>query len=159
MGKNKNYELIKWMPFKKRIGNISVTNFYLDEDGVPKPIQGHLKIPPFSFFEIVKHQPNQYYDKLEEYLQDDWYETADGQYIKKDNIGIHKNCFKNPENGFMLAKWNDIDHDELIPDLEFFCNRPFDLTEEERNNFWELAKIGQEHIERVLTENEINFDD
>jgi hypothetical protein len=159
MGKNRNFELIKWIPFKKRLGNIMLTNFFLDKDGIPKSAQMHLKIPPFSFFEIVKCQPNQYYGKLDEYLKNGWAEDLNGNLIRKDNIGIQKDCFLNEETNFMLARWNGIDHDELTPDLEFVGNRPFELTDEEQKHFWELAKIGQKHIEYVLAENEIDFND
>lgn len=146
MGKIHNFNQIRFLPFKKRIGDVAVTNFYMDGD-TPKPHQPHLDIPPFSFFEIVKYEPNPYYGKEEEY-------DFDGEYYRPkgyDNLySIHKSCFTNPESSFMLGCWKNIDNDELIPNLELVNSRPFDLDEEEQPVFWELAKVGQEHITTEL---------
>jgi hypothetical protein len=148
MGKIRNFEKMQFMPFKKRIGNLSVTNFYLDEDGVPKSVQSHLANPPFSYFEILKHEPNPYYGREEDYiLEGDYYLPKTGHSYK-----IHKSCFVHPESAFMVAHWEDINHDECTPDLKFVGRRPFDLSPEEREAFWELTKLGQEHLENILAE-------
>lgn len=146
MGKIDNFDKIRFLPFKKRIGDIAVTNFYMEDD-TPKPLQSHLDIPPFSFFEMVKYEPNPYYGKEEEY-------DVEGEYyIPKNSDGlykIHKSCFKNPENSYLLASWKNIDDDELSPDLQFVNSRPFELDKEGQKVFWELAKLGQEHINTEL---------
>lgn len=153
MGKIYNFNKIKFEPFKKRIGDISVRNFWLDKDGVPKTLQSHLNYNKFSYFEIVKYEKNPYYGKYEEYLKDGWEEINNGQAVNKDWRTIHKSCFQNEETCYTLAVYNEIDHDELTPDLTFVGSRPFQLTEEEQKTFWQIAKIGQEYIEEFLNNN------
>jgi hypothetical protein len=150
MGKHRNFHNIKWLPYQERIGNIVATNFWMDGD-VPKPSQSHLDIPPFSWFGIEKFEPNPYYGKENEY-------ELDGNYYLPKNEAvyglyrIHKSCFVNPETAYVLASWNNMDHDECTPDLEFTGNRPFELGYEEFKEFWTVAKNCQQHIERILND-------
>ena len=58
-----------------------------------------------------------------------------------------------------LPIWNNINHDEMTPDLEFVGGRVFDLPEEEVSIFMNIAKIGQEEIERQLRKNAETFND
>jgi hypothetical protein len=150
MGKIYNFNKIQILPFKKRIGDIGITNFYMDGD-VPRPVQSHLDIPPFSYFEIVKYKSNPYYGKENEY---EW--EGDSALLFLGEPGgyarVHKSCFVRPETMYMLASWKNINDDECSPDLKFVGSRPFELNEEEQKVFWELAKIGQEHITKILEE-------
>lgn len=150
MGSIQQFNKFKFKSFSKRIGNIAVINFY-EQDGKKKPVQSHLKRPKFSFFEIVKFYPNPYYGKESEYELNSW---GDG-YRPKDSVGINisKSCFKNKEVMYMVASWDNIDHDELTPDLKFVGNRVFELDSEEREAFMKLAEIGQREIERQLNLN------
>lgn len=136
------------MPFKKRIGNIGVINFYVDEFDVPKPVQEHTGCVPFSFFEIVKYQLNPYFQQESAYVFDE----KNNMYKSGGNISINPKCFEREESFFMLAMWENIDHDELTPDLKFVNARPINLNKQEQKIFFELAKIGQEHIEKILNE-------
>ena len=149
MGRLQNFDSIKWLPYMERKGAISVTNFYMD-NGVPKPVQGHLKIPPFSFFEILYWEKNHYYGKLEEYLANGY--EIKGNFVSRDASNIDINFFNKPETCYMLARWNNIDHDEMTPDLEFVGNRVFELTEEEKIIFMELAERGQIYIQKSLND-------
>ena len=99
MGNIHNFKKFKFKPFKMRIGNIAVTNFF-EEDGKKKPVQGHLNRPKFSYFEIVKFQENQFFGKENEYEL-----SFDSNYFrtKKGHGFIHKSCFKNPETMYMIA--------------------------------------------------------
>ena len=148
MGTIRHFNKIQFLPYKERIGDISVSNFWMDENGVPQSAQSHLDIPPFSYFGIDKHYPNEYYGKESEYVWDDY----KGMY--KSNTykygWISPSSFIYPEHKYTLARWTDMDDDELTPDLKFVSSRPFELTEEEQQAFWELAKRGQAHIEKVL---------
>lgn len=158
MGKLRNFEKIKWKPFQVREGNISVTNYWTDKDGKKSPVQSHLDIPRFSFFEILKWEPNQYYGKLQEYLNDGWQISFGGDFLQKSQTSISLSFFTgSPETCFMLASWNNMDHDEKSPDLEFVGSRPMNLTEEEKMIFMKLSKAGQEHIQEVL--NNFNEED
>lgn len=146
MGRLRNFDRIKWMPFKKRIGNIEISNFYIDENGIPKPNQSHIT-KSFNYFSIDKVYSNEYYGKESEYIfNGDSYRSSDH------SCRIDPSCFKHPETKFMLARWEDMDNDEKSPDLRFIGKRPIELTEEELKDFWSCVKIGQEHIESVLND-------
>ncbi len=156
MGKIRNFEKIKWEPFQIREGNICVSNHYINRDGEKIPMQSHLDIPRFSFFEIAKYQPNHYFGKLQEYLDDVWSISDGGTFLKKEQINIQLSFFTSiPETCYMLASWKNIDHDERVPDLQFVGSRPLELDAEEQILFMKLAKEGQKHIESVLD----NFDE
>lgn len=151
MGRLRNFEKIKWKPFQVREGNISVTNYWTDKDGKKCPVQSHLDIPRFSFFEILKWEPNAYYGKLQEYLNDGWEISFGGEFLQKNRTSISLSFFTHsPESCYMLACWRNMDHDEKSPDLEFVGSRPMDLSPEEQVVFMKLAKEGQVHIEKVL---------
>ena len=151
MGKLRNFEKIKWKPFQVRKGNISVTNYWTDKEGKKCPVQSHLDIPRYSFFEILKWEPNGYYGKLQEYLDNGWEVSFGGEFLQTDRTSISLSLFTHsPESCYMLASWTNMDHDEKSPDLKFVGSRPMDLSPEERAVFMKLAKEGQEHIEKVL---------
>jgi len=151
MGKLYNFDKIKWKPFQHRIGNISVTNFWIDERGNKKPLQSHLDHPKYSFFELVKWEANNYYGKLQEYLDDDWVVSFGGEFLQKGGTSISLSFFtRSPESCYMLAMWTKLDHDECSPDLKFVGSRPMDLSKDEQATFMELATLGQKHIEKVL---------
>ena len=149
MGTIYNFDKIQILPFKKRIGDLAVTNFYMDED-TPRPLQSHLDYPPFSFFEIVKYVPNPYYGTEHHYQK--WEDDYACMFLGEPGgyVYIHKSSFKNPEQSHMLASWRGINDEECSPDLKFAGPRPFELNEEEQKVFWELARIGQKHITKVL---------
>jgi hypothetical protein len=145
MGKIHNFDKIPWKPFKKRLGNMEVRNFYINDEGIPVPAQSHLT-DNFNFFEVIKFQKNPYYGKESEY---EW-KDENLAYGKYPNTFINKSCFKNPETNFMIAKWTNLNNDECVPDLQFVGNRPFELYDSEFDEFWNCVKIGQEHIQEVL---------
>lgn len=161
MGKLLNFNKIKWKPFEIREGNIAVRNFYVDYNGKKKPVQSHLDIPKYSFFEILKWEHNPYYGKLDEYLSNGYQISFGGEFVRSEN-GFHSISIsfftKSPEISYMLAHWENMDHDEKSPDLKFVGSRPFELSEEEQLIFMNLAKKGQLHIEAVLNKFNDNED-
>jgi hypothetical protein len=158
MGKLHNFNSIKFKPFEYREGNIKVTNFYMDKiTGKKKTLQSHLPYPAFSFFEILYVQKNIYYGKEEEMIKDGYSWSWGGSFLQKDNVSIDKSCFVNEESSYMLAHWDNVDHDEKTPDIRFVGPRPMELSEEEQVLFMRLAKIGQVEIERQL--NALDEDD
>jgi hypothetical protein len=160
MGKLRNFNKLKWKPFQLREGSISITNYWMDKDGKKKPAQSHLDIPRYSFFEIVKWEPNQYYGKLQEYLNDGWTISFGGEFLQKNHTSISLSFFtQSPEHCFMLASWENMDHDEKTPNLKFVGSRPMDLTEYEWIIFMRLANAGQTEIQRQLNKfNEEDYD-
>jgi hypothetical protein len=160
MGKLRNFNKLKWKPFQLREESISITNYWMDKDGKKKPAQSHLDIPRYSFFEIVKWEPNQYYGKLQEYLNDGWTISFGGEFLQKNHTSISLSFFtQSPEHCFMLASWENMDHDEKTPNLKFVGSRPMDLTEYEWIIFMRLANAGQTEIQRQLNKfNEEDYD-
>ncbi len=160
MGKLRNFEKLKWKPFQLREGSISITNYWINDEGKKCPVQSHLNIPKYSFFEILKWEPNKYYGKLKEYLDDGWEISFSGEFLQKSRTSISLSFFsRSPETCYMLASWTNMDHDEKSPDLKFVGSRPMDLTEEEQMIFMKLAKAGQDHIEKCLIKfNEEEYD-
>jgi hypothetical protein len=151
MGQLQNFKKYKFTPFKLRIGDLEVTNYFLGENNKKISAQNHLDIPKYSFFEIIKYHPNLYYGKEENYELNNWGDA----YKSKESFSfnISKSCFKKSETPYMIASWNNINHDELSPDLEFVGSRVFDLSEEEMLIFMRIAKQGQLEIERQLLNN------
>jgi len=153
MGRLHNFHKIKFKPFSYREGNIEVANYYLDPvTKRKKTLQSHLPYPAFSFFEILYVQPNMYYGKEEELIAQGYEWSWGGSFLSKVGHSIDKSCFISPESKYMLACWEDMDHDELSPDLRFVGSRPMELSEEEQEIFMRVAKIGQVEIERQLKE-------
>lgn len=151
MGKIRNFEKIKWKPFQVKEGSISVTNYWTDNEGKKCPVQSHLDIPRYSFFEILKWEPNQYYGKLQEYLDNGWEISFGGDFVQKSHTSISLSFFTHsPERCYTLGSWTNMDHDEKDPDLKFVGSRPMDLSTEEQMVFMKLVKEGQEHIQKVL---------
>lgn len=135
---------LKFKPFSYRLGDIKATNYWVNDKGRKEPAQSHLT-KKYSFFEILKCEKNPYYDKENEYIFDEWNDF----YYKEGNLHsrIDKSCFKNPETCYMLAHFVDLDNDEILPNLEFTFNRPFELTEEEQIQF---LKVGNECYKNIV---------
>ena len=160
MGKIRNFEKLKWKPFQIREENISVTNYWLDEKGRKCPVQSHLDIPRFSYFEILKWDKNPYYGKEQEYRDKGYVDSFGGDFLQSPaGSSIQKTFFHKPESCYMLASWTNMDHDEKSPDLKFVGSRPMDLTEYEWIIFMRLANAGQIEIQRQLNNfNEEDYD-
>lgn len=151
MGTIYNFNKFKFQPFQKRIGDIQVRNFWMD-NGTPKSLQSHLNLPKFSFFEIVKFEKNPYFGKYQEYIDNGYEESFGGDFLQKDGHSIQKTFFDREESCYTLASWDNINHDELTPDLRFCGSRPFDLNATDLDVFVLMASIGQREIEKQLRE-------
>lgn len=154
MGTIYNFNKLQFLPWKCRDGDLEVSNFYLDKDGIPKSSQSHKETPHFSDFSIYKYETNHYYGKLEEYLKDGWVQNWLGTgYVVKDNVSIATSFFTYPrETRYMVARWVNINHDERTPDLQLVGSRLFELKEFDQLIFLQLAKTGQAYIEKILNE-------
>ena len=137
----------KFKPYRHRIQNIEVRNCH-SFNGKVEPIQSHLSIPPFSFFNIVKYYPNEYYGKESDYKWDESGEFA----VVGESIRIYKSCFVNPETTYAIASWGNVSIDKEYAELKFCGNAPFELSDTERKIFWKLAAIGQEYIQSLMEE-------
>lgn len=152
MGKLRNFKKIKWKPYQTRVENICVTNYYIDDKGRKCSMQSHLKNPKFSFFEIIKWEANPYFGEEESYRKKGYEDSFGGDYLQKGNTSIQLSIFKHKESCYMIAHWEDMDHDEKTPGLKCVGSRPFELDSHEQLIFMQLAKAGQEHIQKVLND-------
>lgn len=150
MGRISGFDKIVFKPFSMRIGNIEATN-YVNVEGVIKPMQSHLN-KNFSFFEIIKWEPNPYFGKQDEYELDGFGET----WKRKDgtsSVGlVGESFFTKTESCYMLAHFADLNHDEVCPELRFCGGRPFDLSIEEMRDFMQAAKACYENIQGQIQE-------
>jgi hypothetical protein len=158
MGRIYKFDKLKFEPFQCRIGDIQVRNFWMDK-GTPKSLQSHLKLAKFSYFEIVKFEKNPYFGKYQEYIDDGYEETFGGDFLQKIGHSIQKTFFDREESCYTLANWDNMDHDELTPDLRFVGSRPFDLSKEDMDIFIQIATLAQKEIERQLRELTSNEDE
>lgn len=150
MGRIPEFNKIVFKPFSMRIGNIEAKN-YANVNGVIKPMQYHLN-KNFSFFEIVKWEPNPYFGKQDEYELDASGET----WKRKDGTSyvglVGDSFFTMQESCYMLASFKDLDHDEISPELQFCGGRPFNLSEEEMKHFMQVSKACYENIQDQIQE-------
>lgn len=141
-----SYTIAAIAPFKKRIDNIEVRNFYLDKEGIPRSIQSHLNIVPFSYFEIVRYYPNKYFGKEDQYV---WVKEY---AVTESSFKIHKDLFLNKEHSYTLASWGEVSFQDELKGLMFIGDRPFELDESEFNTFCQVARIGQEYLNNLHKE-------
>jgi hypothetical protein len=151
MGRLRNFKKLKWKPFQIREENISVTNYWVDKRGRKCPTQEHLDIPRFSHFEILRWHTNPHYGKEQEYRDNGYVDSFGGDFLQSPTgSSIQKTFFTKPESCYMIASWQNMDHDEKTPDLKFVGSRPLEIDEEEWSTFLRIAKAGQAEIERQL---------
>jgi hypothetical protein len=100
--------------------------------------------------EIVKWQPNHYFNKQQEYLDDGWV-LVDG-FFKKDNISIQAYIFDKPETCYTVATLH-YDADEQCCDLRTVGPRLLDLDATDRNDFFEVYEISEKKIREEETLN------
>lgn len=99
-------------------------------------------------YEIVKWQPNHYYNKQEEYLADGW--ELDGGFFRRDNVSIQATIFNSPETCYTIAtlKW---DADENCCDMETVGPRLLDLNINDRNDFFDVYQMAEDRIRKQET--------
>jgi hypothetical protein len=99
-------------------------------------------------YEIVKWQPNHYYNKQEEYLADGW-ELAGG-FFRRDNVSIQATIFNSPETCYTIA-WLKYDADENCCDMETVGPRLLDLNINDRNDFFDVYQMAEDRIRKQET--------
>lgn len=134
----------KFKPFSHRIGNIAVTNHWVDDDGKKISMQSHLT-KLFNYFEIVKYEVNPRFGKESEYER-----TLYG-YKKAGEFGSwDESCFKHKETCYALAFFRNVYNDDSL-NVESVGLRPWQLnTEEEEAAFKECVLIGFDYIVKQI---------
>jgi hypothetical protein len=100
-------------------------------------------------YEIVKWQPNVYFGKEQEYIDNGWV-LSDGFY-RLNNTNIQATCFENPETCYTIATLH-YDKGEGCCDMKTVGPRLLDLNKDDRFDFFSVY----EYAENRIVECEIN---
>ena len=91
-------------------------------------------------YEIVKWFKNDLYGHKDEYEKDSF-----GMYVKKDGSSMayfSESCFVNPESCYVLCWVTDSDE----PDINTVGMRPFDLQEDDYENFMKVLRMAVRNV-------------
>ena len=107
-------------------------------------------------YEIVKWQPNGYYNKQQEYIDNGW-ELSGGMY-RLNNTSISEGCFVNPETCYTIATLT-YDADEYCCDMKTVGPRLLELDKKEREDFFAVYEYAEDRIreEDVAREEDVEY--
>jgi hypothetical protein len=107
-------------------------------------------------YEIIKWQPNCYYGKKQEYL-DNGYEEVNG-FLRYTNTSIQATFFDKPETCYTIATLK-YDYDEGCCDLKTVGSRLLELSRSERVDFFAVYEYAEDRIqeEELAREEEVEF--
>jgi hypothetical protein len=106
-------------------------------------------------YEIVKWQPNCYYNKQQEYIDNGW-ELSGGMY-RLNNTSISESCFVNPETCYTIATLH-YDDGEGCCDMRTIGPRLLDLDKADRADFFAVYEYAEDRIrEEELSREQDNF--
>lgn len=107
-------------------------------------------------YEIVKWQPNCYYNKQQEYIDNGW--ELSGGFYRLNNTSIHSSCFENPETCYTIATLH-YDEDERCCDLKTVGSRLLELSRPERVDFFAVYEYAEDRIqeEELAREEEVEY--
>jgi hypothetical protein len=96
-------------------------------------------------YEIVKWQPNGYYNKQEEYLADGW--ELDGGFFRRNNVSIQASIFDSPEHCHTVATMH-YDAGEGCCDMKTVGPRLLDLNKMDRKDFFAVYELTEKRIRK-----------
>jgi hypothetical protein len=96
-------------------------------------------------YEIVKWQPNGYYNKQQEYIDNGW--ELSGGFYRLNNTSIDANCFVNPESCYTIATLH-YDGDEGCCDMKTIGPRLLQLSKPERDDFFTVYEYAEDRIQQ-----------
>jgi hypothetical protein len=139
---------MKFNKYNNRIGNLEVRNNHNN-----KPLFNLSGDESYSTFELIKWTTNEHYGKYDEYIEDGYELSFLGGFIRKNNISIDINCFKNPESCFVIGFFRlNYNEPEAIW-LELIIDRYIDLSEEELLVFKKILEQSTEYIINYINKN------
>lgn len=99
-------------------------------------------------FEIIRWYPNTtYYNKLDEFLENDYHLSPDNTWVKNSYRSIDISFFSKPELCFSIASL-EFDKDENTTDLTSVGERLLKLSKKERKDFWKIYKKASKFIKK-----------
>jgi hypothetical protein len=107
-------------------------------------------------YEIVCWQPNCYYGKEQEYIDNGW--EVDKDLYRLNNTSIHKSCFTDPETCYTIATMH-YDADEGCCNMRTVGPRLLQLDRADREDFFAVYELAEYRIreEALNQEKELNF--
>ena len=98
-----------------------------------------------SRYEFVKWQPNCYYGKQEDYINEGW--ILDGGFFRNvsNNVSIQASIFDLPETCYTIATLH-YDDDERCCDMKTVGARLLQLDETDRKDFFAVYELAEERI-------------
>ena len=96
-------------------------------------------------YEIVKWQPNGYYGKEQEYVDNGW--EVGEEFYRLNNTSIHKSCFANPETCYTIATLH-YDADERCCDMKTVGPRLLQLNKSERDDCFAVYEYAEDRIQK-----------
>lgn len=102
-------------------------------------------------YEIVKWQPNHYYNKEQEYLENGW-ELSDG-FFRKNNTSIDKTLFQKPETCYTVATLH-YDRGEGCCNMTPVGPRLLDLDKTDRADFFAVYEYAEDKIHEEESAND-----
>ena len=107
-------------------------------------------------YEIVRWQPNSYYNKQEEYLASGW--ELSGGFYRKDFTSVSEGCFVNPETCYTVATLHYEDGEGCC-DMRTVGPRLLELDRTDREDFFAVYELVEDRIreEARNQETELNF--
>ncbi len=102
-------------------------------------------------YEIVKWQPNGYYNKQQEYVDNGW--ELSGGFYRLNNTSIAANCFVNPESCYTIATLH-YDDSEGCCDITSVGPRLLNLSKTDRDDFFTVYEYAEDRIRQEELERE-----
>jgi hypothetical protein len=96
-------------------------------------------------YEIVKWQPNCYYGKQQEYIDNGW--ILSGGMYRLNNTSISEGLFALPETCYTVATLH-YDDDERCCSMKTVGARLLDLDNTERNDFFAVYEYAEDRIRK-----------
>ncbi len=94
-------------------------------------------------YEIIKWQPNCYYGKKQEYLDNGYVEN--GGFLCYNNLSIQATFFDKPETCYTIATLQ-YDADEYCCEMRTVGPRLLELSKPERNDFFAVYEYAEDRI-------------
>ena len=123
---------------------IDITEYYHNTFGISRFI--------LRFFNVYMYHPNPYYGRESEFIKEgDYYRPNDSETYRF--VSIHKDCFKHKESCYTIAIFKYDDHEDFW-ELNFVGDRPLDLNDQEKQDFWKVIEIGYKYLNEFKEDNE-----
>lgn len=107
----------------------------------------------YPLYEIIKWYENEYYGKLEEYLNNGWRISSDEEMVVKGNVHMSKSFFtERPQHCYVIVffrinpKTNRFNKDRI-------GNRDLEICGDDENNYKQILKLAKKSLNEATDSN------